>query len=405
MMQHDAAGRAPASATVTGTRVMSVDVLRGLVMVLMAVDHTRDFVNAEAMQFPPEDLARTTPAIFFTRWITHVCAPAFVLCAGLGAWFRRTREPDRASLSRFLVTRGLWLILLELTVVRIAFFFDIGFDPLFLLVFWALGWSMVVLAALVHLPGNLLLALSIATIALHNLADPIRAATLGGWAWLWRVLHESGPLSLDPLIIVGYPLIPWVAVMALGFCAGRLYDLDAASRRRWLIGIGAALSVAFVLLRSVNVYGDPRPFAPQSEAASSVLSFLNTTKYPPSLQFLLMTLGPAFLLLAAIDRYRPGARNPLLIFGRVPMFYFVLHLAVIHAVAIGMTAGRYGNVPFLFTPPPTLGTPPGVYPQDYGWSLAVTYAVTAAVVAAMYPVCRWFATIKATQRRWWLSYL
>ena len=374
-------------------------------MVLMAIDHTRDFVNIEAMQFQPENLARTTPAIFLTRWITHFCAPVFVFCAGLGIWFRYRRTGDRAAMSRFLVTRGLWLIVLEVTAVRLAFFFDLGIDPLFLLVFWALGWSMIVLAAAIHLPWRILLASSAALVALHNLADGVRAATLGSWAWLWRLLHEQGPLTLDPLIIAAYPLIPWVAVMALGFCAGHVYDLDAARRRRWLIGVGVAMTAAFVVLRAVNVYGDPRPVTAQNSAVFSLLSFLNTTKYPPSLLFLLMTLGPALVLLGAIDGIRPKPHHPLLIFGRVPLFYFVVHLFVIHAVLIAMTAVRYGNAPFLFTPPPTLGTPPGIYPADYGWSLATTYLVTALVVGVMYPLCRWFARVKSTRRAWWLSYL
>jgi uncharacterized membrane protein len=321
-------------------------------MVLMAIDHTRDFVNTEAMQFQPENLARTTPAIFLTRWITHFCAPVFMFCAGLGIWFRQTRRGDDAGMSWFLVTRGLWLILLEVTAVRVAFFFNVGINPLFLLVFWALGWSMIALAAAIHLPWRVLLVSSLLLVALHNLADGVRAATMGSWAWLWRVLHEPGPISLDPLVFAAYPLIPWIAVMALGYCAGRIYDLDAGRRRRLLIGLGLAMTGAFILLRAANVYGDPRPFAIQSSPAFTLLSFLNTTKYPPSLLFLLMTLGPALIFLGTIDGIRPSSHHPLLIFGRVPLFYFVLHLFVIHAVAIGMTAVRYGNVPFLFTPPP-----------------------------------------------------
>ena len=399
MPQDSGTGTGPAR------RIDSIDALRGLVMVIMALDHVRDFVHRGAMTGSPTDLATTTPVLFFTRWITHLCAPAFMLTAGLGAYLWWQRGRTRGELSVFLLTRGLWLIVLEVTAVRLAFFFDLGIDPLFLLVFWALGWSMIVLAAAIYLPWRILLALSVALIALHNLADGVRAATLGSWAWLWQLLHEQGPLTLDPLIIAAYPLIPWVAVMALGFCAGHLYDLDAARRRRWLVGLGAVMTAAFVVLRVVNVYGDPRAFSAQADPVFTLLAFLNTTKYPPSLLFLLMTLGPALMLLGAIDRFRPTPHHPLLIFGRVPLFYFVVHLFLIHAVAIAMTAIRYGNAPFLFTPPPTLGTPPGVYPADYGWSLATTYVVTALVVAVMYPLCRWFARIKATRRAWWLSYL
>jgi uncharacterized membrane protein len=386
-------------------RIPAVDLLRGLVMVIMAIDHTRDYVHSGAMLFPPEDLARTTPAIFFTRWITHFCAPAFMFCAGLGASFRLTRDGNRASLSRFLVTRGLWLIALEFTAVRIAFFFEFAFDPIFLLVFWALGWSMIALAALIHLPWRALLAVSLSMVVLHNLTDRVAPAAFGSLDSLWRVLHVPGPLTTDPLVLVAYPLVPWIGVMALGFCSGRLYALDADRRRRLLWWMGLTAIAGFVILRSWNLYGDPRHWAPQSSQMFSLMSFLNASKYPPSLQFLLMTLGPTLMFLALVDRIRPGERNPLLVFGRVPLLYFVLHLAVIHATAIALTALTYGTAPFLFVPPPTLGTPPGVYPADYGWDLWVTYAVTAVVVAALYPVCLWFARLKARRRAWWLSYL
>ena len=392
----------------TRPRIDSVDLLRGAVMVVMALDHTRDFVNTEAQAFRPEDLTQTTTAIFMTRWITHFCAPVFMLCAGLGAFLRLERTGGRvADLSRFLWTRGLWLVVLEITVVRIGFFFDVDYSGLIiLLVFWALGLSMVVLAALVWLPWRVVAIASVAMILLHNLLDPVRAASLGSSTWLWRVLHEPGLLvTPPPVIVVGYPLIPWVGVMAAGFCLGRVYLMPPAARSRFLVRLGVALSVAFVLLRALNVYGDPAPWSSQAKPLYTALSFFNTTKYPPSLLFLLMTLGPAIAVLGVIDRLRASEKNPLVVFGRVPLFYFVVHLPLIHAIQIFMTWMKYGAAPFLFLPPPTLGPARTAFPADYGWSLGVTYLVWIGVVLLMYPICLWFARLKARKHAWWLSYL
>jgi uncharacterized membrane protein len=397
----------PTAAPTTRRRVASVDVLRGLVMVLMAVDHTRDFIHAGAMAFRPEDLTQTTAAIFFTRWITHFCAPAFMFSAGLGAWFRLDRGGNSAALSRFLWTRGLWLIVLEFTVVRLGFFFNFDYSVLILLVFWALGACMIALALLVRLPYRVVLAVSLAMIVLHNLADPVAAARFGAFAWAWQILHQQSVITTGgPAVVVAYPLVPWIGVMAAGFCFGRLYRLPDDRRGAALVRLGVALTLGFVVLRAMNVYGDPSPWTAQSRPGFTLLSFLNCTKYPPSLAFLLMTLGPAIAFLGWIDRTRPSDRNPLLVFGRVPLFYFVLHIPLIHAVAIGLTWLRHGAAPFLFVPPPTLGTPRTVFPPDYGWHLWQVYAVTAAVVAALYRVCLWYARLKARRRDWWwLSYL
>jgi uncharacterized membrane protein len=397
-------------------RVTSVDLLRGAVMVVMALDHTRDFVNAQAQAFRPEDLTQTTTAIFMTRWVTHFCAPVFMLCAGLGAFLRLDRTGGRiGDLSRFLWTRGLWLVVLEITVVRIGFFFDVDYSGLIiLLVFWALGVSMIVLAALVWLPWRVVAVISVGMILLHNLLDPVRATSLGSMTWLWRILHEPGLLAPPPpLIVVGYPVIPWIGVMAAGFCLGRVYrtnrmeagSLDPAKRARFLIRLGLSLTLAFLIIRAVNIYGDPSRWSDQATPLFTALSFLNTTKYPPSLLFLLMTLGPAIAVLGWIDRLRVGDTNPLIVFGRVPLFYFVVHLPLIHAIQILMTWTTYGAAPFLFLPPPTLGTDLKMFPADFGWSLGVTYLVWIAVVLLMYPICLWFARLKARKRVWWLSYL
>ena len=395
-----------------GKRVQALDLLRGLVMIIMALDHTRDYVHAAAMAFQPEDLARTTPAIFMTRWVTHFCAPAFMFLAGAGAFLRQkpstSLRPGRggtpAGLSRFLFTRGLWLVVLEFTVVRAGFFFDVSGPPFILLVFWALGMTMMALAALVHLPYVVLLAVSVGMIAAHNLTDGLAPAQFGSVGWLWRILHVPGLLTAQPPTVVAYPLIPWIGVMAAGYCFGRVYGLESERRRRLLRRLGLSVIAAFLVTRGLNVYGDPRPWSVQGQAVFTVLSFLNTTKYPASLSFLLMTLGPAMLFLAWADRLRVSERNPLLVFGRVPLFYFIVHIPIIHVLAIALTWLRYGAAPFLFEPPPTLGTPRNVFPPDYGWDLWVAYAVTAAVVAALYPLCVFFARLKA-KGRGWVSYL
>lgn len=389
----------------TTPRVASIDLLRGLVMVIMAIDHVRDYVHAGAMNFRPDDLTQTTAAIFLTRWITHLCAPTFMLCAGLGIWFRVERG-GRRGVSTFLLTRGLWLIALEFTVVHAGLFFSLNYRVMFLLVFWALGMSMIAMALLVHLRWGVLLAIALGLIALHNLADGVPATAFGSFGWLWRVLHQqSAIVTGGPVLIVAYPLIPWIGVMAAGFCLGRVYRLPPEHRRPLLIRLGLTLFALFIVLRALNVYGDPRPWSSQATPLLTGLSFLNTTKYPASLEFLLMTLGPAIAMLGLFDRARPGDRHPLVVFGRVPLLYFVLHIPLAHAIGRAMTALRYGNVPFLWMPPPTLGSPRELFPPDYGWELWVSYAVTALVVALLYPVCLWFSRLKMRRRDWWLSYL
>jgi uncharacterized membrane protein len=387
-------------------RIAPIDLLRGLVIVIMALDHTREYVHCPAMLFPPEDLARTTAATFLTRWVTHICAPVFMFCAGLGAFLWQDRHGGTTLVSRFLVTRGLWLILLEVTVVRLGFFFNVDYSLVFLLVFWALGMSMIALAALVHLPYRVLAAVSIGMIVLHHLADGVRAASFGGAAWIWNLLHQPGLIQTPgPTLLAAYPLIPWIGVMSAGYCGGRIYRLPADRRARLLVRLGLLLTGAFIVLRGLNAYGDPRPWASQTSVVFTILSFINTTKYPPSLLFLLMTLGPAITLLGWMDGARPSARNPILVFGRVPLFFFVLHIPLIHAIARLMNWTRYGSQPFVYMPPPTMGTPRNLFPDDYGWSLAVTYAVWLAVVAVLYPACRWFARVRARQAGWWAGYL
>jgi uncharacterized membrane protein len=391
------------------TRLTGVDALRGLVMVIMALDHVRDFFHDGAMVFSPEDLTRTTPILFFTRWITHVCAPAFVFLAGVGAFLRFRRDGSKWQLSRFLLIRGLWLVFLEVTVMRLAFNFTFALQyPVLLLVLWALGVSMMALAVLIHLPTRVLALSSITVIGLHNLFDGFQASQFGALSAAWTILHQPGVFTLAGMpFVVGYPVLPWVAVMAAGFCFGELYSLSPVDRRRVIATIGMTLIVLFVLLRIINVYGDPSPWSYQESALFTTLSFLRTTKYPPSLDFILMTLGPAFLALAYLEWRRPGANHPLVVIGRVPLFYFVVHFWAIHLLSSFMAWLRYGNASFafLFSPLPSMGGPRELFPPDFGYPLWVVYVVWIGIVLLLYPLCRWFADLKARRKSWWLSYL
>jgi uncharacterized membrane protein len=390
-------------------RVVAIDAIRGVVMVLMALDHVRDFVHRGAMSYSPTDLARTTTALFLTRWVTHICAPVFMFTAGMGAflWWQQSRT--RQQLSTFLLTRGFWLLVLELTVMRLAYNFDFSQRyPLLLLVLWALGACMIGLAALVWLPLRALAVLSIAVVTLHNCLDYVTASQFGASAGIWNLIHEAGAFRLaGATVIVGYPLVPWIAVMALGFCFGRVFLMESSLRRRYLVAIGAASTLAFVVIRALNRYGDPVPWSTQSSVIDTALSFLNTTKYPPSLAFLLMTLGPALLALAYFDRAELKPSNPLIVFGRVPLFYFVIHFYVAHAAAVILAWLRYGRASFTFAfhPVPSMGGPRELFPAEFGYDLWVVYVVWALIVLGLYPACQWFARIKGTRRDWWLSYL
>src|SRR5215467_9254099 len=286
-------------------RIQSVDALRGAIIILMALDHVRDFTSIAAMSFSPTDLSRTTAALFFTRWITHFCAPVFAFTAGIGAFFWYYHGRTLSQLSRFLLTRGLWLMFLEVTVLRFIFSFQWNWKGglVILTVFWMLGLGMVVLAALVHLPTKILATSSLLVIVTHNFLDSLAPQRFGRLSWLWDILHQQAVLPFrGALVVVAYPLVPWVAVMAAGFCFARILLWGPERRRPVLLGLGLALSAAFLILRAWNHYGDPSRWSHQASGLFTVLSFLNTTKYPPSLIFLLMTLGPALIALAFFDR-------------------------------------------------------------------------------------------------------
>ena len=390
-------------------RIQSVDALRGLIMIIMALDHVRDFISSAAFAFEPTDLSRTTVALFFTRWITHFCAPVFAFTAGIGAFFYEQNGRTKSQLSRFLITRGLWLVLVELAVVRFLWLFQVRLQGslILLLVFWMLGLSMIFLAALNHFPVRILAPLSLLVIFTHNLLDGIDPARFGRLAFLWDIFHQPSGLPFHgAFVLMPYSLIPWIFVMAAGYCFGNVLRWEPERRRKFLLSAGGACTAAFILLRLLNHYGDPAPWSHQKSALFTFLSFLNATKYPPSLLFLLMTLGPALIALAYLEKPHFSLSNPLIVFGRVPFFFFLLHIGLAHAFYIAINAIHYGWHSYLLLAPPTFGSPLDLYPPGFGYSLAATYAVWFAVVLISYPLCRWYADVKQRHRDlWWLSYL
>jgi uncharacterized membrane protein len=386
------------SGTVKRARIESIDILRGVIMILMALDHVRDFFGSTAIN--PTDIAQTTASLFFTRWITHFCAPVFFLLMGTGAYLSLSRKSKR-ELSLFLFTRGLWLIFLELVVYRcFGWQFNFDYHLTMLIILWALGWSMIVLSVLVYLPTSVVTAFGLVMIVGHNLLDSVDSDNP-----LWSILHSPNFLLNTPQhsIFVAYTLIPWVGVTAVGYGLGQIYRWTAERRRPFLLRLGMGVTAGFVLLRIINRYGDPSRWAHQKSAGFTVLSFLNTTKYPPSLLYLLMTLGPALLFLRAIDGGTPRFLRPALVFGKVPMFYYLLHVPLIHLLAVAVCYLRYGHVFWMFESP-SLKDFPVTQPPGWGFPLPLVYFVWAGVVLALYPLCSWFAEVKQRRNDTWLSY-
>lgn len=386
------------TAAVKRVRIESVDVVRGAIMIIMALDHVREYFSNPG--FGPTDLSQTNVVLFFTRWITHFCAPVFFLLTGTGAYLS-LRKRSQTQLSWFLFTRGLWLIFLELVVVRcLGWQFNFDYHLTLLIVLWALGWSMIVLSALVYLPAAWVTAFGVVLIAGHNLLDRVQSANP-----LWSILHSPNVIVQNPqhLVFALYPLIPWIGVTAAGYGLGQIYQWQPERRRAVLLRLGLGMVAAFILLRGINVYGDPFHWSTQKSAIFTTLSFLNTSKYPPSLLFLLMTLGPAMLFLRAVDGKTPLLLRPALIVGKVPMFYYLLHVPLIHLIAVAVCYVRYGQAHWMFESN-NLGQFPFTRPPGWGYSLPVVYLVWIAVVSALYPLCRWFAELKQRRSDAWLSY-
>ena len=444
----DVASRASSkSAPLGSSRIGSIDIIRGAVMVLMAIDHVRVFSGVPA--------GGPTPGVFFTRWVTHFCAPAFIFLAGTSAFFYGEKVRDRGTLARFLLTRGAWLVLLELTVLRFAWTFNFDYAHYALAgVIWAIGWCMVLMAALVYLPVAAVGAIGVAIIALHNITDfyavqLVRAASASSLSWLWQTLYFGGNIALSaggeegPQLAVLYSIIPWIGVMAAGYAFGRVLRLDPARRRRICFALGGGAIAAFMVLRGFNLYGDPRPWGDAARKAAAqklaaqqaaarpdvsasrptpppqpsgtaaprripprtpaLLQFLGTNKYPASLLFLLMTLGPTILLIPLLERARGPVAGVLTVFGRVPFFYYALHIPLIHLIFVLLSIARFGTViPWMTTNHPMFVPPP---PPGYTYSLTALYAITLLVVTILYVPCRWFAGLKARRTERWLSYL
>jgi uncharacterized membrane protein len=385
-------------------RIESIDALRGLLMLLMAVDHTRDYFSNVAID--PADPIHSWPTLFFTRWITHLCAPGFILLAGAGVYLQRQRK-SAATLTRSLILRGLWLIVIEVTVV--SFGWSFGFGMPILQVIWVIGISMIVLAGLQWLPLSAVGAFGVIVIFGHDLLDRIHAENLGYWSDAWYLLHERGVLTFHahPLAVYGYPVIPWVGVMALGYCFGWVIAKSPKARQRISVITGTASLVLFASLRLTHGYGDPGPgFERLGTPSHTVMSFLSVQKYPPSLHYLLATLGVVLLLFALFDKvavagWLARCRAFLNVYGRVPFFFYIVHIFLIHGLALGVAILTNPNWRFWITPDAVFTR----HFSGWGYSLPVVYFVWISVVLALYPFCAWFSGLKDRQRRWWLAYL
>ena len=407
----------PIKPSAAAPRLDSVDLLRGLVMVIMALDHVRDYFGQQNLQ-EPMNLETTTPALFFTRWITHYCAPVFVFLAGTGAFLSGTRGKTTGQLSWFLFSRGLWLALLDVTIIRYSWMFSFDNHGVGIGVIWAIGWSMVVLSILVWLPTSAIVVFGVAMIGLHNAFDGYKAADVGSFGWLWAILHSGEPVvkmtadaawevgrrQLDMKNVYfaffpGYPLIPWMGVVAAGYGFGAMLLLEPRVRKKQLLGLGLGLTALFVVMRWANVYGDLRPWTEQKRGELyTIFACLNCNKYPPSLDYLLMTLGPAIAILALCEG-TPGVVGRFFItFGRVPLFYYLLHLPLIHA-GVRLLA-QFRGCPDAWTANAfTLS-------DQYRYTLPEVYLIWIAVVLILFPLCYWFAGVKRRHRDvWWLSYL
>jgi uncharacterized membrane protein len=384
-------------------RILSIDILRGFVMVLMVLDHVRDFLTK--INFRATDLTKTNEFLFLTRWITHLCAPTFIFLAGLSTYlYFKNRLKTKQELSQYLLTRGIFLIVLELTVIHFAWMFDPTFSVNIVGVIWAIGWSMIVLAGLIYLPIHIIATIGILLIFGHNLFDHIHADQLGRYGFLWSIFHEPKMFTIftNKKFFVGYPLIPWIGVMATGYCLGPIFYLPKNQRLQFLGKLGICLILSFLVIRGLNIYGDPVPWSQQRNFSMSILSFINCTKYPPSLLYLLMTLGIAIILLYLFEKIEwrifKSLSKPLILFGQVPLFFYVVHLWIVHFMAIFLALPQYGlkaiTLPFLSAS----------MPKNYGYELPIIYGIWIIIIVILYPICNYFIDYKSKHPTKWLQF-
>jgi uncharacterized membrane protein len=391
---------------INSNRIESIDLLRGVVIIIMAIDHVRDYFHQAAFLYSPEDLNHTNPVLFFTRWITHYCAPVFVFLAGTAAYLYGSKR-TRKELATFLFTRGIWLVFAELFILSLFRTFNPSFHFFNLQVIWSTGICMIALSGMIYMNRSLMFLTGILLIAAHNLLDNVHVAGGGIGSFLWALLHEAGYFSFGQFTFhVHYPLIPWIGVMAIGYCFGSLYRFgyDAERRKKTLLLTGSAAIVLFISLRSGNFYGDAAHWSSQQNGIFTILSFLNVSKYPPSLLYILMTLGPALIFLAYSEKPLNKITKRLVVFGRVPMFFYLVHLLLIHFFAtIGavLTGYKWSDMVLntMVNRSPSL--------KGYGFNLITVYLVWISLIVVLYPLCKWFDNYKRShQSRYrWLSYL
>lgn len=387
-------------------RIESIDILRGVVMVIMALDHVRDYFHYGSFFIDPTNLQTTTPLLFFTRFITNFCAPVFVFLSGTSAFLYGSNK-SKPALFKFLFTRGIWLIFLEIVVNTFIWTFDATYSLQIIQVIFAIGFSMICLSFLIYLPKKVILLVGIILIAGHNALDNIVMQGQSFQSIIWYFLHQDNALvyGSNHMVILHYPLIPWIGLMALGYLFGSFYqkDFDVSLRKKWLLRLGLGSLFLFVILRGFNVYGDLMPWSVQDTTTKSILSFFKVTKYPPSLLFLCITLGPAMLFLYAFENTKNKITDFFLVFGRVPLFYYFLHMLVIHILAIIGILIFGGNWQDMIV---TGKSFMNETLKTYGYSLFIVYVVWISVVLLLYPLCKKYMTYKANNKdKWWLSYL
>ena len=394
------------SLTAHSKRIESIDLLRGLVMIIMALDHTRDFFHTEAFTSDPLNPATTTPILYFTRWVTHFCAPTFVFLSGLSAWLQSGRKTKK-ELSRFLITRGLWLILLELTVISLGITGDIHYGVFILQTIWSIGISMVILGLVIWLPFQIILAIGLVIVFGHNSLDYVEQARQGKVPVWWNFLHVPGflQLSTDHAIGIFYPFLSWTGLMILGYCCGKIFtEKEPSQRKKILLWMGIGSLLLFAILRFTNSYGDPGAWSQQKNVIRTFFSFMNVQKYPPSLLYMCATIGCSLIFLALVKNTQGRLAKIIKVYGRVPFFYYILHFYLLHILNIiayvsrghTMAEGMKGvpGLPFKFAVP------------GEGYNLWVVYGIWAAVVIALYPLCKWYDNYKMNHKeKWWLSYL